>query len=269
MRSLKTMGLCLVAVFAMGAIGAASAPAAFPEFGSCKKLAGKTGKWTDSKCITESPGKTGEFEFTPLSTETLFESSSGETLLELEKGNVLCKEGKDVGKTSAEHNSTHLTVIIKLLKCTAKGGAEQCTTPGAKEGEIVFKELKAWLIYVEKKPRFTKKAGLFVEPETGLFTEWECGLGLFAVKVLKNTGAFSNRCLAGEITPLNEPLEKLTLAFEIGTKGQVIKEFEYLIFTLKCQLEAETESPRIENLNINFLDSISWLPKGTKIELKA
>jgi hypothetical protein len=263
------VGLCLFVGLFLGSIGVATASAAFPEFGTCTKLSTMTGKWTDNKCTMESAGKKGLFEFEPLATVTKFESTIGEVLLELEKGNVNCKEGKDEGKTSSGQNATHVNIVIKLLKCTAKGGVEKCTTPGAKEGEIVFKELKGWLIYVEKKPRTTKKAGLFVEPETGLFTEWECGLGLFAVKVLKNTGMFSNRCLAGEITPINEAVEKFALTFAIIAKQQAIKEFEYLGFTVKCQLEAEVEAGKIENLNISLVDTTTWLPAGTKIEVKS
>jgi hypothetical protein len=269
MRSVKVVGLCLVVGLALGSIGVATASAAFPEFGTCKKLSMLTGKWIDNKCSMENAELKGLYEFEPLTTETKFESSIGETFLELEKGTVKCKEGKNEGKTSSGQNSTHVNIVIKLLKCTAKAGAEQCSTPGAKEGEIVFKQLKGWLIYVEKKPRATKKAGLFVEPETGLFTEWECGLGLFAVKVLKNTSMISNRCLAGEITPINEAVEKFALTFAVGIKGQEIKEFEYLGFPVKCQLEAEAEAGKIENLNVSLVDTISWLPKGTKIEVKS
>lgn len=272
MRSIKVIGSFLVLAFATCSIAAAAASAAFPEFGSCKKLGMLTGKWTDSKCTMENPELKGLFEFTPLSSSTEFETgeaSIGEVFLELGgTRSVTCEEGSNKGKTSAGQNSTHVKMVIKLFRCTAKAGAEECTTPGASAGEIVFKEFKSWLIYVEKKPRATKKAGLFVEPETGLFTEWKCGLGS-TVKVLKNNTMISNRCLAGEITPINEAVENLSQTFSIFEKKQVIKEFEYLGFTVKCQLEAEVEPGKIENLNVRFVNPIIWLPHLTKIEVKS
>ena len=64
MRHLKMIGLCLVAVFALGAVAASAAQAEGPEWGRCVKLAKNKGKYKDANC-QELEGKTngkGEFK---------------------------------------------------------------------------------------------------------------------------------------------------------------------------------------------------------------
>jgi hypothetical protein len=60
-RHLRTLGLCLAAVFAIVALTAASASAGKPEWGQCYSKAG--GKYADAGCTTKAKGGTGEFEW--------------------------------------------------------------------------------------------------------------------------------------------------------------------------------------------------------------
>jgi len=55
-RHLKMVGLCLLAVFALGAVAASAAQAEGPEWGRCVKLAKNKGKYKDANC-TELEGK--------------------------------------------------------------------------------------------------------------------------------------------------------------------------------------------------------------------
>jgi hypothetical protein len=114
MRNMRitTMGLALVAVFAMSAITAATASAtAMPE------IVNKSG-------VT--PTKTG------------FKSTSGASEFETKGGHVIkCKEDTDTGKltgpSSDEATITFTgcsTTVILTLKCNSEG---------AKEGEIILK----------------------------------------------------------------------------------------------------------------------------------
>ncbi|MGP0100939.1 MAG: hypothetical protein ACLPUT_04860 [Solirubrobacteraceae bacterium] len=66
MKRIRTVGLCLVAAFAFGALVASAAQAAGPEWGRCVSV--KKGFYSDSNCQTrdESKGKPkGKFEWLP------------------------------------------------------------------------------------------------------------------------------------------------------------------------------------------------------------
>src|ERR1700694_5205198 len=87
MKRIRITGLCLVAVFAMSAIGAASA-SALPEVGRCVAKAG-TGKFKDAGCTVKAGKLTSEKNFEWLKgaaseaeSSTKFTSSGGEGILE-------------------------------------------------------------------------------------------------------------------------------------------------------------------------------------------
>jgi len=78
MKRIKTVGLCLVAVFAFGALAASAAQAAGPEWGRCASV--KKGFYSDSNCTTrdEKKGKPkGKFEWLPGAQSDCVEQKDG------------------------------------------------------------------------------------------------------------------------------------------------------------------------------------------------
>jgi hypothetical protein len=76
MRYVRMLGLCLLAVFALGAIMAAGASAKLPEFGKCQSV-GTGGKYTDAGCTVKAHPQQGAYEWEPASATNAF---SGEEM---------------------------------------------------------------------------------------------------------------------------------------------------------------------------------------------
>ena len=75
MKRMRIMGLCLVAVFALGAFAASSA-FALPEFGRCVPKAG-TGKYSDANCTVKAAKGKGVTEFVKTIEKKKFTSAGG------------------------------------------------------------------------------------------------------------------------------------------------------------------------------------------------
>jgi hypothetical protein len=221
---LKIMGLCLVAVFAMTALVSASASAAEPAFYECAKLTAKpyTGKYTDKKCSKEATkteqeeGKKNKYELKegvgPKGKP--FKGKGGKATLHTPAvgGEVTCKSFKDEGHIATP--TTESKVISTFSSCESL--EKRCTSPGAKTGSIVTKNLKGKLGYISKSPL---KVGVQLEAETGtVLAEFTCeGLSIVT------TGAVIGE-QKGDINVFSKVSENV---FTVNGEGfQSVKNFE-------------------------------------------
>jgi hypothetical protein len=190
---IRTIGLCLLAAFAISAITAAGAGAANPEFGRCLKEGDKkVSNYDSSKCIklaSEDPGteeeklKKGSYKWTagppPKAGFTAILKPTTIATLETKAGTkVTCKALAAKGKI------TSLTTIsvsqTDFSEC--ESGGIKCNTSGAGNGVIKVKELEGELGVTSKGSPSTKdKIGTVLWPKGGTatsgseFVEFACG----------------------------------------------------------------------------------------------
>ncbi|HEV3323504.1 MAG TPA: hypothetical protein VG147_15070 [Solirubrobacteraceae bacterium] len=169
MRSIKIMGLCLAAVFVMGAVGVATASASTPGF----RFSG---------------------------TKTAFSSVSGPgTLVQASNssgGNgatVECKSDRDDGEIEGASGSDKVKNVLVLFdECKSKVAGTTFTC-----GSIKTNKLEGQLGYINAAEH---KVGLVLKPQSPatLFAEFECETGgnKIAIKVRGE--------VIGEITPISK-----------------------------------------------------------------
>jgi hypothetical protein len=237
MRRIRIVGLCLVAVFAIGAVSAtgASAFGEPPEVGRCIKKAG--GDWKDGGCKT--PAKAGEekFEWYPgfkankhgeekLIVKNKFTSKSKpETSIQLEttgagnpgkvKSVVKCKGQTSNGEVTGP--KTNVATNVVFTGCESSGLKCKSSKGGEVEGEIKVNNLSG-NIALEKKGETQAKdkvANRFVPTGGGHFVDFACG-GI-AVEV---RGAVLNNVVANAM--------KLTATVKFVAKGGKQKPEKFL-----------------------------------------
>jgi hypothetical protein len=212
----KIMGLCLVAVFAMAGFATASASAAEPEYYECHKGVTGSGPFSDKHCsVVAAPGK-GKYTLQPgIGTKgKAFKGKGGAATLHTPavKGEVTCKSFKDTGFVNTP--KTQNKVISTFTSCVSLG--KKCTSPAAKSGSIVTKNLSGEIGYISKSPL---KVGAELHAETGTtLAEFSCE-GLEIV----TSGA-----VIGEQTgDINTFSKSSTATFAItGGELQAVKNFE-------------------------------------------
>lgn len=177
MKSIRMLGLCLVATFAIGAGAAASASAEAPTFKACVKAAkvGKTyvGKYTSKECTAASEVETGgKYERAEVESGTPFTSKSKATTFTVAGKIVKCKKDKGTGQIVAPEVAF---MTLTFEKCGVNGSTkEPCTTTGQAPGTILSNELVAspkWINAGET------QIGLVVYGFEFFFAEFECGSG--------------------------------------------------------------------------------------------
>jgi len=228
------IGLCLIAVFAIGAVATASASAAAPEFGRCVKKAKAEGSgFSDAGCTASvetgakfewlagpgpkahftstarfvptnktkiclkwkklvEEGKTKEAEellekhkLTAAECETLLKENEGKgegqepVVLETVSGNVVeCSGVNATGEYSSTKTVSNVdTTFTGCEVPAAEGKGTPCTSPGAKEGEIVTTPLEGELGVIKKEPNpINDTVGIVLFPAPGAsVAEFECG----------------------------------------------------------------------------------------------
>jgi hypothetical protein len=132
MKRIRIMGLVLVAAFALGALVAAGAAQAAPEYGQC--VAKKKGNYTNSGCTTSKPKK-GKYEWEPGPSPTCVAKKKGAYT------NSECTVKAKPKKGKYEKNCPNSCADIK-----AHGGAAylegasgikiECKTNGSEDGQI-------------------------------------------------------------------------------------------------------------------------------------
>jgi hypothetical protein len=183
MRQIRIAGLCLVVVFALGAVAATSAIATAPEYGRCIKKAKAEGKgFTSNKCITAGEGTKAKYEWVPGAGKTKFETNGKIGLLTSVNGQkVECKTESSTGEFFEGNNKEAGNMAIKFNECASLG--QSCKSPGAKAGELVTNNVEA-LVGWENKAK--KKTDIELHPAksvtSGLFIEFECATLVVKVK---------------------------------------------------------------------------------------
>jgi len=223
------LGLCLVAVFAVGAYAVSSA-SALPEWGKCEAQAG--GKYSDANCAVKAKKGAGSFEWrkaSEVASKRVAEGKSGNVPFaghNLGSGGTLttafrecwthegtvsirttrqkcAEEGEERLHTSqfyvecgTEANTGEAVasnkvgnVHVKFTGCLLLGQVP-CNSSGQAEGEIETNPLKGELGYIKKS---AKEVGVLLEPakKAGAFAEFECAGSLNTVVGVgsKKTGA--------------------------------------------------------------------------------
>ena len=159
MRRFKSAGLCLVAVFALGAVMASGAQAG--QIGKCVKAAknGKkyTGHYVDNRCKThatvaeETQGKTNKYEWVPDTANIPFTSEGGESKWKFGPGEDVCERVADKGEYLP--GGVEDTDTLTFTGCRIPTFELSCQSEGAKAGEIVTYELASRFIdHGEKGP---------------------------------------------------------------------------------------------------------------------
>lgn len=182
MKHLRILGLAVAAVLALSAVAASGASAALPEF-------------------------TGPFP-------KAFTSTSGKGTLETKAGRkVTCEADTNTGKITGA-KSDEATVKFTGCKIEKTGVTLTCTSPGAKEGEIVV-EVLSTLVYI--KEAAPKEVGIVLKPKTGTtFVTFKCvGKSIFGT--VEESVTVRGEVI-GVITPINTLTSTFTLAFK-QTKG--------------------------------------------------
>jgi len=240
MKRMRIVGLCLVAAFALSAIGAGSA-SALPEIGKCVAKAG--GKYTNANCTTA--GK-GSFEFVKTITKKGFTSAGGEGILEGASGTVIsCKTQSATG----EYKGTTSFKEVQHVKATFKGCElplfkAECKTKGAALGEITTTDLTGKLAYTSGKGGKTPKVNQGLTPlvKKKGFALFECPA--VGVEVYVGEGKEKgHETILAEVTPLNTMALTSTQVYA-GSKGVQTPQFVEGKATVIDNLESSLAGPK-------------------------
>jgi len=259
-RHVRMLGLCLVAVFAVSAIAAATASAGVPEFGQCYEKAG-TGLYSNSSCTVKAkPKGTGNFEWRKAAevANKKFLGSAGAGVLQgayyfcvgpkgdqprtgrpckpeypeevefLEKPlNVECESEANHGEFSGSKEVGNISVVFKGCKLLGTAPCENTS----EEGTIHVNTLKGKVAFINKGAT-PREVGLQLEPavKKGRFAQFEC-LGFVTTVVgvgnkTKEGCAYNEttKCggdqIIGSITPVNTQTHSMTQTFKINEETQ-------------------------------------------------
>jgi|SRR5271165_2305404 len=206
MKRMRIVGLCLVAVFALSAVVAASA-SAHAAFFECKAQAG--GKY-EKKCTKLQSGKgKGGYEVVEgagnSKTKGLFKGKGGKATLHTPAvgGEITCTAFSDSGYTNTA--TTEDKVLSVFSGCSTAG--KKCTSVQAKEkaGDITTFDLAGKLVDLSG-----GAVGVDLTPESGTeLASFTCE-GL----VIHVTGS-----VYGELTPLEKFSKKNSTVFEVTGGG--------------------------------------------------
>ena len=200
MKRMKTTGLWLVAMLALGAFAASSA-FALPEVGRCQPST--IGKYKTANCTTKATLKekaiTEKWEWHKGAQAELvgvhFTSEGGEGTLETEAGTkITCKTQSATGKYDQDVGVIKEVegVVSTFKECELPLLSASCKTAGAAEGEIKTNLLKGPLGYISGEKTTSPVIGQQLTPEKakGAVTSFECAGGAVKVIVKGKEGKF-------------------------------------------------------------------------------
>jgi hypothetical protein len=218
LKRFSVVGLCLVAVFAVSAVGAATASAKRPTWWLCEKL-GTGHAFKDAECKDKTGG---EWEEVELAGKETFTSTSG--VKKLYVGGSLwieCKKDKDSGEIenvtiSGERAGLNQKVGVTFEECVSK--VSGCTLSST---TIPTKELNSLLAYTADA---AEEVVDVLEPGdgTGVFTTVTFNGSLCVVKGAHNVGG----SVIAKVQPQAKYAVKGGLEFMCDANHeQVIKEY--------------------------------------------
>lgn len=217
MKSMRILGLCLAAVFALSAVAVSSAAAAQPEYKTCAKAAkiGKTytGQYTDKLCSVVNGTGEGHYERVAVKTPDKFKAKSSASKIYLFepstktlKLKVGCTKGKDEGEII---NGTEAKLKITYEGCEPietelKG---KCTTTGQSEGTVVTEPLIEKLAWINSGE---SEVGVLVAPATegGAIEKMTCA----GAEKAELSGS-----MVGKVGPVNIASKLQTLTFNASS----------------------------------------------------
>jgi hypothetical protein len=230
MQRIRTIGLCLASVFAIG-IFASSASAAPPELGRCEEAPAGTGKFKDKGCVKAEVPK-GNFNWLPGpgAEGKEFSSRAGASTIETKrKIKITCKFATDAGSYTGPKEGT---VVIEFHECTGFGGFE-CNSVGAPPGVIKTGTLTSVLGFI-KAP---KGVGVSLESSSPApITEIVCHVPNISF-TMSITGS-----VIGSIKQVGKMSSTFTEQFQAKKGKQKIEKFEGgARDTLTCAFEKGSE----------------------------
>jgi hypothetical protein len=257
MKRMRIMGICLVAAFALTAIGAGTA-SALPEIGRCVAKAG--GKYKDSNCVSKVTTG-GTFERVKSAEKTGFTATSGTSFLEGKSGlKVVCSASTAVGKYDADGSPASIKavegVVATFTGCGIPAVGVKCNTKGNGEGVIKTQILEGNLGYINKA---AKEVGQELHPATkgGMFAEFDCTAGFHIVVKECNAGSAicgseekGGNCIISKSTPVNVSAETNLSTFKGAAGVQSPQHFENLKPPI-CNLENTTNGEKNERSTQN------------------
>ena len=173
MKRMRILGLCLVAVFAVGVVSAATASATEPGWYECAK--GTKGVGFEKGCAKEG-GKGGYVLQPGVGKGKAFKGKGGKAILHNVipgKGDIKveCASFKDEGKVAAPN--IEFGVKTTFSKCKSLGAP--CKTEGGKKETITTETLAGTLGYLNKEGKVVG-ADLANEaaPGSGYLAQFEC-----------------------------------------------------------------------------------------------
>jgi hypothetical protein len=224
MSRIRIIMLSLLAVFAVGVVASASASAAAPEFFHCVKQTTKKFTWTESKCVTESATKEGEFEKVAVASgvgKLKFKSTSEPSYLFANASGsfrIRCETDTDEGEITGPKTVGKVKVIFK--KCRGFKGSEECpvksVSPAGGVEEIITKELSGELGTVAAAEAPDSEVGLALKPTAQPFVELK-GEPETCIPLTKVEGS-----VIGEVEPVKimEPFGELIFSVKGAAKNK-------------------------------------------------
>jgi hypothetical protein len=229
-RHLRILGLALVAIFAMAALGAGSASAAELSYSTCVKAAksGKTytGKYNDKACTEVNSKSEGKYEAQAAPEEAAFTGKSKAVVITAAGKTVTCKKGTNAGTLTTERFGTDQ---FTLSGC-AVSKPEPCETPSAGAGIIKTSVLHTGLVWLNAGE---SQIGMLLTSSGGPVATFKCGATTIALK---------GRVLAQVAN--TKKGQTLTFAVSGGKQAQqtfFLEEEEFGPFTLFTENLAEEE----------------------------
>ncbi len=203
MKSIKVMGLCLVAAFALSAMAVASASAAAPEYKTClkaEKVGGKyTGGFNDKACSSVNGAGEGKYKLGEWNAgkKVTTKGKGGEGINKLVnpftqtvEGGTACTGEKSAGEITGP--KTSLTTV-EYKGC--KNGAKNCNSIGQGKGKIKTEVLLGELVPLGSGSKVGILLTSAANPGVAPLAVYECeGLDVTAVgavigEVTGNVGA--------------------------------------------------------------------------------
>ncbi len=174
MKRIRIVGLCLVAMFALSAVAAASASAEEPEYMTCVKMKG--GNY-EKGCGEKVLAGSGKAELEPVASKTKFTSKSKAATFTIGTHKVTCKKDTDEGEfTTPGYDKEKITFSGCILDGNKKN---PCESEGAPSGTIVTKELISQLVLLDEAE--TKVGVVLVGEHLGEWAKFGCGSEEFSL----------------------------------------------------------------------------------------
>jgi len=220
MKRIRIVGMCLVAVFALGAIIASAASAAAPEYQTCVKAekVGKLyphGEFSDKACSVPSPG--GKYSVGAWNAgKKVTDKGKGTSPVNRQIYPALKEAVADVECTSEKTAGELTGPKTAKTKAEYKGckdsEGKNCNTAGEGKGKIHTEQLVTELL---AQPGAAEGVGILIHPETGtVLAHYECEGGLKVTAIGGVIGEVEGGATKGAVKQINFKFAKGTTPYQ-------------------------------------------------------